>query len=105
MLLQEAVQQDDRVVDREGQLKDHRHGVRDEGDLPKQEVRAEVQHRGVGEGGYLEHLLRRFGHHRAGPRGVEDVGAVVGGDYIRDAVYKRPLLADGGGEVKLRHGV
>ena len=48
--LQEAVQQDDRVVDREGQLKDHRHGVRDEGDLPEQEVRAEVQHRRRAEG-------------------------------------------------------
>ena len=56
--LQEAVQQDDGIVDGQGQLEDHRHRVGDKGDLPQQEVGPHVQQGRRAEG---EHQHRDLG--------------------------------------------
>ena len=112
-LLQEAVQQDDGVVDGQGQLQDHGHRVGDEGDLPKDKVGALVQHGrrnkgdqqhghlGIGPGGEQQHNDDNDGGHRQNDPhlavqrlrlGVAHVGGDGGVIGLQQLLYRRQAV-------------
>lgn len=50
------------------------------------------------------HLFRCLGHHGTGANGQGQIGAVVGGDDIADAVDQGPLAADFVQTGEIKHG-
>ena len=65
---------------------------------------AGVQHYGTGQHGDVGHLLGSLSHDGAGTDGQGQVGAIVGGDQVGDAVQQRLAGADGCKGFESGHG-